>query len=372
MSRAEPAHNDAPDVLEPLAPPRFRPVWSRDIKAATRDVAWLWEGYLAPSNITLLTSQWKSGKTTLLSILLARRAAGSGRFAGRPLKLGRTAVICEEHEGHWEQRRRTLDFGNDVAFFCRPVVGRRLSKADWMDLITSVAMLRGIDLAVIDPLASFLPGHAEQSAELMLEALMPLEQLQRLGVAILLLHHPRKGVTLDGQAARGSGALSHHADILIEMRPYGRATDADRRRILHSWSRYPATPRQLVIEWTPDGTDYKPLGDMADEEFHEHWLQLAVFFASAPGKLTRQELRALWPTGRGSPSDATLWRWLERAVAENLLLRDGTGHRGKPYRYWLADREAEWMRDPLYRLAKEDEEMLATLEEQTKMCFGGH
>jgi hypothetical protein len=271
-------------------------------------------------------------------------------------------VICEEHEGHWEQRRRTLDFGNDVAFFCQPMPGRRPSKTDWLDLINSVAVLRGIDLAVVDPLASFLPGHAEQSADLLLDALMPLERWQAAGMAVLLLHHPRKGVVLAGQAARGSGALSHHVDILIEMRPYGRATDSDRRRVLQSWSRFPATPRQLVIEWSADGTDYEARGPVADEEFHEHWRELAGFFASAPGKLTRQEVRALWPGGRGAPSEVTLWRWLERAVAENLLLRDGTGHRGKPYRYWLPEREVEWMRDPLYRLAKQDEEMLAGLE----------
>ena len=48
-------------------------------------VAWLWEGYLAPGNITLLTSQWKSGKTTLMSILLSRlREAGRLAIARRP------------------------------------------------------------------------------------------------------------------------------------------------------------------------------------------------------------------------------------------------------------------------------------------------
>jgi hypothetical protein len=32
-----------------------------------------------------------------------------------------------------------------------------------------------------------------------------------LGVAVLLLHHPKKGEVLAGQAARGSGALCAHA-----------------------------------------------------------------------------------------------------------------------------------------------------------------
>src|SRR5450755_3582489 len=33
---------------------------------------WLWQGYLRPGAVTLLTSLWKSGKSTLLSVLLSR------------------------------------------------------------------------------------------------------------------------------------------------------------------------------------------------------------------------------------------------------------------------------------------------------------
>jgi len=54
----------------------------------------------------------------------------------------------------------------------------------------------------------------------------------------------------------------------------------------------------------------------------------------------RARLRLLWPAGTGGPADVTLWRWLGRAVAGNLL-RDGTGHRSESYRYWLPAREAE-------------------------------
>jgi len=45
--------------------------------------AWLWHGYLGPGMITAFTSQGKSGKTTLASILLARLAQG-GELAGLP------------------------------------------------------------------------------------------------------------------------------------------------------------------------------------------------------------------------------------------------------------------------------------------------
>jgi hypothetical protein len=43
---------------------------------------WLWHGYLLPGSVTLLTSVWKAGKTTLLSVLLARN--GRHRPSGRP------------------------------------------------------------------------------------------------------------------------------------------------------------------------------------------------------------------------------------------------------------------------------------------------
>jgi hypothetical protein len=65
---------------------------------------------------------------------------------------------------------------------------------------------------------------------------------------------------LDGQAARGAGSLLGHADINIEMHAYRKDDDEDRRRLLKSSSHFRATPRQLVIEWLADGTDYQARG----------------------------------------------------------------------------------------------------------------
>ena len=57
-------------------------LWLDDLKAAAgTQMRWLWHGYLAPGNITLLTSQWKSGKTTLIAVLLNKMKAG-GQLAG--------------------------------------------------------------------------------------------------------------------------------------------------------------------------------------------------------------------------------------------------------------------------------------------------
>src|SRR5262249_48603804 len=136
-------------------PARPREVWSGDLDtAAPGDLTWLWYGYLAPGNVTLLTSQWKSGKTTLVSVLLAKRAAGGG-LAGGAVTAGKTAVVSEEGLATWKRRRGRLGFGDAVAFFCRPFRGKP-TPDQWLALLDRVAELHaehGLDLAVIDPLA---------------------------------------------------------------------------------------------------------------------------------------------------------------------------------------------------------------------------
>jgi ABC-type multidrug transport system fused ATPase/permease subunit len=44
--------------------------------SAPPGVPWLWHGFLAPGKVSALTSQTKSGKTTLASLLFARLQAG--------------------------------------------------------------------------------------------------------------------------------------------------------------------------------------------------------------------------------------------------------------------------------------------------------
>ena len=51
---------------------------------STTQITWLWQGLIARGKITLLTSQWKSGKTTLVSVLLSKLQTG-GELAGLTL-----------------------------------------------------------------------------------------------------------------------------------------------------------------------------------------------------------------------------------------------------------------------------------------------
>jgi RecA-family ATPase len=210
-----------------------------DLAASAAGPDWLWDGYLAAGNVTLLTSPWKAGKTTLTAALLSRMAAG-GAMAGSAVRPGKALVLSEEAPALWNARRERFPFGPHICWVCRPFAGKPTA-AQWLDLVGQVATLQGehgFALLVIDPLASFLPGRAENDAAAVLAALLPLQRLTTAGLAVLLLHHPRKQAAADGHWARGSGALMGFVDVLIEMQYFSPASADDRRRKLLPYSRH--------------------------------------------------------------------------------------------------------------------------------------
>lgn len=207
-----------------------QPLWDDQV-AATAEISsdWLWPGFLARGNLTLLTSMWKAGKTTLLAHLLARRLKGQS-LLGAAVAPGRSVVISEEPRSLWAERCRRFVFGGNLCLFPEPF-NHLPSAAEWRGLIDQIDRSRTdrqVDLVVIDSLTHFL--RTENAAAGVLDLLMPLRDLARRGVAVLLMHHPRRqGATL-GNAGRGHGSLHSEVDISIEMRHAGQDMDARARR----------------------------------------------------------------------------------------------------------------------------------------------
>jgi hypothetical protein len=337
-----------PALLEPPAPSsREAPFLLGAAKLAeTANVqqTWLWEGFLAPGVVTLLVSQWKCGKSTLMGVLLAHLKNG-GTLAGLPVQAGRAVVVSEESNEIWNGRAAKLAYGDHLGWFIRPFLGRP-RKEDWdrhLDRLMDLHAGWKYDLLLIDPLAHYLSG-SENHAASVIDFLMMFQRLSALGISVLLLHHPSKGKTLPGQAARGSGALAGYVDIHIEKNFVRRRERSDRRRRLAAYSRFSQTPQELVIELNAEETDYRVLGSLSEAELHGSWNQLEAALADAPKKLTRQQIAERW-TGSQRPEPKTLVRWLEEAVRQNLLRKDGEGFRKHPFRYWLPAREAFWRND---------------------------
>jgi len=316
---------------------------------------WIWDGFVARGCLTLLTSQWKAGKTTLVTLLLARRGLAhdqKGNLAGLAVQPGKTVIITEEDRRHWAERASRQGFGGQVCFFPQPfhAIPRQ---EQWQALIERILQLQGeygIDLLVIDPLAHFL--RCENNTASVLEAIMPLRELTRRGMAVLVLHHPSKSHKSVGHASRGAGALLGHADVIIEMRHPGGDALTRRRRFLAS-SRYLRTPARLLLELSADGSDYVAVPDATADDFTAPWHILGMVLEDAPQKLTRRDILLEWPEDFDKPDPSTLHRWLDRALERELILREGTGRKMDPFRYWTPAREAVWKEHFLYEVIEQ-------------------
>jgi hypothetical protein len=299
-------------------------VWDTQVVSTPETaVDWIWPGFISRGSVTMLTSMWKAGKTTLLAHLLARRAVAQP-FLGLPVAPGKTVVISEEPRPLWADRCRQFNFGGNLCLFTQPF-GHLPSAAEWRGLIERVGQLhteQGVDLLVVDSLTHFL--RAENAAAGILELLMPVRALTAQGMGALLLHHPSKKAPGLGLAGRGHGALHAEVDISIEMRHAGGNLDSRARRFF-TLSRLADTPRHFLFELNADGADYTPLSVPDDDGFD-----------------------AQRPDDHAKPSLVTLWNWLKRAVADKLIQVEGTGRKADPFRYWLAATEERWRKEHFF------------------------
>ena len=315
----------------------YKPVPLGSVDAtSTRPVEWVWQGLLARGDITLLTSAWKSGKTTLLAGLLD--ALDTGRpFLGHDTTPAATLIVTEEAPVHWAERRAVIPGGRRAGLVSRPFPGMP-SPADWDALVAEAEADRAegpLDLFVVDTLAAFLPGAGENHAGTLLNFLRPLRRLAVGGTAVLVLHHPRKQAAEAGSAARGSGALLGYVDVIAELGGCGRlASDANRRRLTVR-SRHPSAPETVVYEWVVGTPEFRVVADGADARFRENWEEVRRLLADRPAAASIRDLLETWPEDQLAPSPQQLYDWLHRAVREGLAERSGRGTKGNPYRFAL-------------------------------------
>ncbi len=301
--------------------------WLQTLK---QPIPWIWDGLIAEEAVTLLSAPEKTGKTTLLSLLLDRRRAG-GQLLGRTVRPGRTILCSEENPSLWALRQPPLDFGPELEFH-RPLGGNP-SPGRWRRFIDHLLGLAedSFDLLVIDTVMSFLPA-AQNHPGALRKALHELRVVAGLPAGILLLHQAR--------AARGQprarGTLAAFADILIDMhRPPG--DDLTRRRHFHGVGRYPGTLQRVTAELNPEGTDYRLLPDAPPEPVLAPTLEtLRQLLSQSPAPLTRQEILARWPDAEPPPRPDSLWRTLSRGCELGLFIRTGAGTKAEAFRYGLA------------------------------------
>ncbi len=307
--------------------------------------SYLWDGYLDPGRITLLTSRWKTGKTTLLTGLMQGLEKG-GEFLGQPLRPGKALVVSEEPQEIWAERLERMPIGPHARLISRPFPSRP-SQAEWNDLIDDACLDRldgNLDLFVIDSIAMFLPGHWESSAPVLIDALNPLRRLTDEGASVMLLHHPRRSKSEPGHSARGTGALLAFVDVALELNRYGRGDADARRRQIVALSRSLRTPERLIYEWDPASTAFTLVPDPLLRRFEDNWPRILSILQGRKKAATHHDLLMDWPEEENRPSATALYHWLNQAWTLKRLRRLGNGTRSDPYRYRL-DNEDDWYYD---------------------------
>src|SRR5258708_7598945 len=125
---ARPVRRFTVETCDPIALSRFNMLAFNDLAAtAAVSTRWVWDGYLAA---------------------------------------GRAVVVSEESLNMWAHRGTKLNFGDHIQFACRPFRARP-TPTEWRAMVDDLAAVHarsGLDLAVIDPLAPFLPGPDENNA----------------------------------------------------------------------------------------------------------------------------------------------------------------------------------------------------------------
>lgn len=291
---------------------------------------WLWRPYLAPGATTLLTGQWKSGKSTLLSELLLGITTGTGLCAGATPTT--VAVLSEEANGHWARRRDALGLGAKV-LLCHRAKGGRPDRSEWEKLCEQLGsrVAQGeVGAVVVDTLAAFWPAEEENDAGEVTRALAPLKAITSAGAALLLIHHPRKQALDSWMSARGSGVLSGFPDVLIEFGRYPAASITTTQRLLKCVSRYPDAPPEAILNF--EGGRYVMAGTpehVGSEALAER--VLAQLPSQEPGVSTK-DLLAGWNPGP-PPAQRVVERVLGGLVEDLKVHVAGGGVRGDPRRY---------------------------------------
>ena len=303
----------------------FTPL-SRLVANVPPEPEWLWEGYLAPSTVTILAGRPKVGKSTLVFGLLEAIGSGSD-FLGRTVQQTGSVLLTEENVGTLAEKVERWGVGEVVHALTYHDAGG----ASWEVVVAEAVRYchaTGRRLLVVDTLAQWarLMGDSENDAGTALDQMRPLQAAAATGLAVLVVSHQRKSDGDHGEAIRGSNAIAGAVDVIVELeRPRG--LPSENLRAIKAVSRYTSTPAEVIVSLGEDG--YHAEGDSLAVRVELERVRVVEAVTALPGS-TADAL-----TGElDSLPRATVSRHLKALHAEELVKRTGNGKRNDPYVWW--------------------------------------
>lgn len=294
--------------------------------------------YLRVGDKAMLAGPPKAGKSTWLTELVRRIAAGEGELCGHELRTGPVVVLTEERA---VQAAFKFKDAEGVHILTRD---RELPKPSW-PLLVRAAVRKceqvGAVLLVVDTLREWsdLRGDQSNSDGAVMEVMHELTVPAALDLTVLVVHHQRKGGGRDGEGVSGNNALVGAVDVLLELEHAPEGSASTTRQLIVT-SRWPGVPSVTLFDGV--GEDLRILGTAEGRE------------AARKSAWRDRVLAALPPEGEEPVSreqiedevqaDNRKWQTaLTELVTEGLVTRTGKGRKGSPYRFALAAPDAEML-----------------------------
>ncbi len=248
-------------------------------------------------------------------------AVSEGRpFLGQSTTKSPVLILAvEERRQDAANRARALGPGRDVYIHTGPL------RADAIPAIASFVMEKRIGLIIVDTLPRFWVLDNENDASAVNMAMAGILALARdTDAAVFLLYHLRKSPGGgDGEEIRGSGDIFAQVDVALIMR---RRKDQLNQRTIKSFSRYDATPEEIVVA-LEDG-EYVSLGD--SEVVKDQETDRMLLDALSEEARTTEQIKE---DADLKQAPRTLRRHYSRLFEADRCTREGTGQKALPYRY---------------------------------------
>ncbi len=315
----------------PAGGPIWKPMPISQLQRVAAPDTWIWDGFIAPGKITLLSAEAKAGKTTLLALLYQRMAQG-GTLCGSSVYPGRVIVVSEEPADFWIDRRERLGLGDHVEVLPMPFITKPTQDA-WEHMIHQAARALKEEpaaLVVWDTLSHLWWVVDENDNAKEAAALMPLRQLCSTGAALVLVHH--FGAERNGP--RGGTELRGFPDLLAELHLVRPGDFENRGRILKVRGRLQQLPRQLAIELNEEADDYQLLEGSTGPGPRSVWVRLQQIVPPDPHGWSAEEFLNSWPA-HTTPKLSSINNALTQNWASAGWQRTGPGTKKGPYRYWM-------------------------------------
>lgn len=253
--------------------PVMEPMTARELIDSAPVPDWIIEGVLPSPSCSLLYSQAKAGKTTMLVSWLKHMQDGSP-WAGRQVKQTTALYLTEEGGATMGMtfQHMGLDLDGPHLFLSDVRAGEDWTWENTLARACLYAVLWEIDLIIIDTLMVWAKASDSNSYTEMIQLMRAARAaVHEFGVTVLMVHHDRKGHSSDIEAALGSTALVGGPDHLIHF-----TKSDDNKRRLNFDSRY----RQR----DQDGK-FLPLHDMAVRLTEDGTYEATVLSAGYEGEI---------------------------------------------------------------------------------------